>query len=251
MSFCDHIGGANSRHDERHHHRPGSTRQQAFVFWPSCDAKPQHVHRRADFFDLKPASCDGMAAVAGNGQIGPNVTIMPSGVAPARPQSIAAMDEIVAPLHVTLSEVNRVAGPARKLKIHWHEGVKGYFVSTRLRRRSAPRCHEHPLHFLQFDGSFEIRRSIRVRPSPAASRDARCRRGNRERSRMLLQHYDIDPRVQQISQHHAGGAAADDAAADLHGARRRRFGKSACVHDPALVGCPTLNLDCSANPMAL
>ena len=34
---------------------------------------------------------------------------------------------------------------------------------------------------------------------------------------MLFQHHDIDPGApEQISQHHAGGPAADDAAADFH-----------------------------------
>ena len=37
-----------------------------------------------------------------------------------------------------------------------------------------------------------------------------------EEVRVLFQHHDIDPGpTQQIAQHHAGGTAADDAAADL------------------------------------
>ena len=47
---------------------------------------------------------------------------------------------------------------------------------------------------------------------------------------MLLQHHDVDPgAAQEISEHHAGGTAADDAAADLHRAPCR-LRKTACVH---------------------
>ena len=53
---------------------------------------------------------------------------------------------------------------------------------------------------------------------------------------VLLQHHDIDPGApQKISQHHAGGAAADDAAARGDGARGRSFRGSAGVHDLARV----------------
>ena len=42
---------------------------------------------------------------------------------------------------------------------------------------------------------------------------------------VLLQHHDVDPGApQQIAQHHAGGTAADDAAARGDGARGRSFG---------------------------
>ena len=40
-----------------------------------------------------------------------------------------------------------------------------------------------------------------------------------EEIRVLFQHHDIDPGApEQIAEHHAGGPAADDAAADFHGA---------------------------------
>jgi hypothetical protein len=49
---------------------------------------------------------------------------------------------------------------------------------------------------------------------------------------VLLQHRDIDAGAsQQISQHHAGGTAADDAAPRGDGAGGRTFLRSAGIHD--------------------
>jgi hypothetical protein len=61
---------------ERHHHPAGSTRKQVFVFIsPLARAKPQHIHRRADFLDLEAGAFahQRMAAVAGNGQVGRDI----------------------------------------------------------------------------------------------------------------------------------------------------------------------------------
>ena len=79
------------------------------------------------------------------------------------------------------------------------------------------------------------RRAAPARPSPPASRDGWCRRGNRAGSRVLLQHDDVDAGAgEQQAEHHAGRAAAGDAAGRRQRAsavRRRSLVQPAGLHE--------------------
>ena len=144
----------------------------------------------------------------------------PSGVSARTPATVSPdqIRSVASAFIMTLSEANFLPLSRRKLrKSHCGmKAMKGYFTFSR--PRSAMRIEavaELAVHLLQLlmRQFQESRRSGPVRPSPAASRDARCRRENPGRSRRAFPARGIDAgAAQQIAQHHAGGTAADDAA---------------------------------------
>ena len=168
-------------------------RKQAFVFtFALAGAKPQHIHRRPDLRHLEAGALphDRMPAVASDGEIGADVDrpLRRFGVDARSRYRPTGSDRSPRSFIITLSEAKRWPLSRRKLrKSHCGmKAMKGYLTFRRL--RSAMRIElaaELAVHLLQLlmRQLEEAVDQAQVRPSPAASRDARCRRENPGRSR--------------------------------------------------------------------
>ncbi len=215
---------------ERHHHLAGvEPRKQVFALIGAlAGAKPQHVHRRADVLDLETGALphDRMPAVAADGEVGADFDD-PSGVLAFTPMTASPdrIRSVASTSIITLSDGNRLPLSRRKLrKSHCGmKAMKGYFVVEATEVRDADRrLAELAVHGLQ-----PLVRQFQKSIDQAEFVHHLQRRGMHgvaakipEEVGVLFQHHDVDPgAAQQIAQHHAGGTAADDAAARGDGAR--------------------------------
>ena len=212
---------------EGHHHLAGiDAGKQVFVFaFPLAGAKPQHVHRRADFLDFEARAFadQRMAAIAGNGQAGRDIDDAIRRLRLHARDAIAVPDEVdrlrrhhhfqrSKPLAALAQEIEKVP--------LWHEGDEGIFDVVPAQDGEPHRlAAEHPLHPLQplmrqfqeaVDQPELVHHLQRGGMHGVAAKIA-------EEIRMLLQHHDVDAGAsEQVTEHHARGPTADDTAAHLH-----------------------------------